>query len=97
MLEDVTAVKEIERKFFLIVGAALISALIGGLFGAAISMLSPEFVADIFGKGTVGIIRYGSAVGAIWGVFLGAAVMTLIIAVSIIANSILRKKENEAK
>lgn len=61
--------------FLIILGGALLSALIGGLFGALIAKLSPEFVDGLFSpKDGANLTRYSAVVGAIWGLFIGAAV-----------------------
>ncbi len=64
------------RYFFYVLGAALLAALVGGLFAAIVALISPEFVKGLFSP-TAGasLTRYAAAVGAIWGVFIGAAVM----------------------
>jgi hypothetical protein len=74
------------RNFLLILAAALLSALIGGLFGAGIAALSPEFVSGLFGPKIENIVRYAAAVGAVWGVFVGAAAMVFGLAVAAAAN-----------
>jgi hypothetical protein len=64
------------RYFLCVLGAALLSALLGGLFAAGIAVLSPEFVQGLFSpsEGT-SLARYAAAVGMIWGLFLGTGVM----------------------
>ncbi|MCW5558529.1 MAG: hypothetical protein KIT22_11950 [Verrucomicrobiae bacterium] len=64
------------RYFLYILFAALLSAAVGGCFAFLIGHLSPEFVKNLFSPpdGT-SLPRYAAAVGAIWGVFIGAAVM----------------------
>jgi hypothetical protein len=64
------------RYFFYVLGAALLAALVGGLFASIVALISPEFVKGLFSPpdGT-SIPRYAAAVGAIWGVFIGAGVM----------------------
>ena len=74
------------RNFLLILGAALLSALLGGLFGAGIAALSPELVSGLFSPKTDSIVRYAAAVGAIWGVFIGAGAMVFGLAVAAVAN-----------
>lgn len=69
------AVKTAMGFFFAILGGTLLSALVGGAFGALVATLSPEFVTGLFDKkAEAGIVRYAGAVGMIWGVFIGAAV-----------------------
>jgi len=64
------------RYFFSVLGAALLAAAIGGLFASIVALISPEFVKGLFSPpdGT-SLPRYAAAVGAIWGVFIGAGVM----------------------
>lgn len=89
---------DIDRKFYSIVAASLASAVIGGLFGAGIALLSPSFVSDLFLKeASKGMLRYGAAAGAISGIVLGAAVMTLIIMATILAEGIRNKKRDQAQ
>jgi hypothetical protein len=74
------------RNFFLILGASLLSAVIGGLFGAGIAALSPEFVVGLFGPRIADLVRYAAAVGAVWGVFIGAGAMIFALLVAAVAN-----------
>ena len=61
--------------FVIIVAGSLLSALLGGAFGALVAAISPEFVESLFGaEAGEAIIRYAFAVGMIWGIFIGAAV-----------------------
>jgi hypothetical protein len=83
------------RNFLLILGASLLSAVVGGLFGAAIALLSPEFVSGLFTRNPVGLIRYAAAVGAIWGVFIGAAAMALALWVAATSNRPRAKSKSE--
>lgn len=64
------------RYFFYVLGAAILAATVGGVFASIIALISPEFVKGLFSttEGT-SVPRYAAAVGAIWGVFMGAAVM----------------------
>jgi hypothetical protein len=63
------------RLFGIILGGAVISSILGGLFAMLIALVSPEFVADLFGvKEGVSVSRYAFSVGMIWGLFIGAAV-----------------------
>jgi hypothetical protein len=69
------AVKTAAGFFVIILVGALLSALVGGAFGAFVAKVSPEFVSGLFSqKAEAGIVRYAFAVGMIWGVFIGAAV-----------------------
>ena len=61
--------------FVVMLVGALLSAFLGGAFGALVATVSPEFVSSLFSqKAEEGIVRYAFAVGMIWGVFIGAAV-----------------------
>jgi len=61
--------------FCIILIGSLVSAFLGGAFGALIATISPEFVNELFRpKAEQTIIRYAFAVGMIWGLFIGAAV-----------------------
>lgn len=61
--------------FLVMLAGTLLSALVGGAFGALVATISPEFVTGLFSqKAGEGIVRYAFAVGMIWGVFIGAAV-----------------------
>lgn len=61
--------------FVTILVGALLSAVIGGLFGSLVATVSPDFVAELFRpQATHEIVRYAFAIGMIWGLFIGAAV-----------------------
>ena len=60
--------------FFVVLAGALLSAIVGGTFGAAVAVVSPEFVSGLFNRSEPGVVRYAFAVGMIWGVFIAAAV-----------------------
>lgn len=83
------------RNFLLILAAALVSAVAGGLFGAGIALLSPEFVSGLFRPETGSLMRYAAAVGAIWGLFVGAGAMAFVIGVAAIANWFRPKSRTE--
>jgi hypothetical protein len=69
------AVKGAIWFFVIIVVGSLLSAVIGGMFGALVATISPEFVQGLFGREAgEAVVRYSFAVGMIWGVFIGAAV-----------------------
>lgn len=69
------AVKTAVGFFLIILVGALLSAFVGGAFGALVATISPEFVSSMFShRAAAGIVRYAFAVGMIWGVFIGAAV-----------------------
>ena len=68
-------VKTAIQLFGVVLGGALASAMLGGLFAMVIAMVSPDFVTDLFGvKEGVSASRYAFSVGMIWGLFIGAAV-----------------------
>ncbi len=64
------------RYFLYVLGAALLSAAVGGIFAAVVAMISPEFVKGLFSPPQgASLARYAAAVGMIWGIFIGAGVM----------------------
>lgn len=64
------------RHFLYVLGAAVVASLTGGLFAALVATLSPEFVKGLFmPEAGASLTRYAAAVGAIWGIFIGAGVM----------------------
>jgi hypothetical protein len=64
------------RYFLFVLGAALLSALVGGIFASTVALISPEFVKGLFSPPEgASLPRFAAAVGMIWGVFIGAAVM----------------------
>ncbi|MEK6230582.1 MAG: hypothetical protein N2A42_01900 [Luteolibacter sp.] len=68
-------VKTAIQLFGVVLGGALISAILGGLFAMAIALVSPEFVSGLFSlKEDISAPRYAFSVGMIWGLFIGAAV-----------------------
>ena len=69
------AIKTAMSFFVIILVGSLLSAVVGGAFGALVASISPEFVSGLFNqKAEAGVVRYAFAVGMIWGVFIGAAV-----------------------
>lgn len=69
------AIKTAMGFFLIILVGSLLAAGVGGVFGALVATVSPEFVSSLFShKAEAGIVRYAFAVGMIWGVFIGAAV-----------------------
>jgi uncharacterized membrane protein len=86
---------QVIRNFLLILAAALLSAVIGGLFGAGIAALSPEFVAGLFHPKIESVVRYAAAVGAVWGVFIGAGAMAFVLVVAAIANWFRPERKSE--
>lgn len=68
-------VKTAIQLFGVVLGGALISAILGGLFVMLVAVISPEFVSGLFSlEEGVRIARYAFSVGMIWGLFIGAAV-----------------------
>ena len=83
------------RYFLYIVGGALVSSVLGGLFACAVALVSPEFVATLFGRTIDGsLVRYAAGVGMIWGLFLGTAVMgfSLLLVTLVQIARVIRKK-----
>jgi hypothetical protein len=83
------------RYFLYIVGGALVSSVLGGLFACVVALVSPEFVSTLFGHATHGsLLRYAAGVGMIWGLFLGTAVtgFSLLLVTLIQAARVIRKK-----
>ena len=86
------------RYFIYIVGGALASSALGGIFACVVALISPEFVSTLFGRGMDGsLVRYAAGVGMIWGLFLGTAVMGFSLAlVTLIQIARVIRKKNEA-
>jgi hypothetical protein len=86
------------RYFIYIVAGALISSLLGGLFACVVAFISPEFVKGLFSPPeAASLARYAAAVGMIWGIFLGTAVMgfSLLLVTIVEAVKLLKKKADE--
>src|SRR5438067_9615749 len=86
------------RYFISIVAGALAASVLGGIFACVVAMISPEFVRTLFGPeasaaGT-SLVRYAAAVGMIWGIFLGTAVMafSLLLVTLVHIARLIRKK-----
>lgn len=78
-------VKTAIQLFGVVLGGALLSALLGGLFAMAVAIISPEFVSGLFGvKEGVSVSRYAFSVGMIWGLFIGAAVGGFVCGLSVL-------------
>lgn len=80
---------KIFQSFGLIVVGGLLAGVLGGLFGAGIGWISPEFVADLFlgwikNKEKWDPVRYGTAVGGVVGLFLGVGTMAFSILIATI-------------
>ena len=86
------------RYFFYIVAGALASSVIGGLFAGVVAFISPEFVKGLFSPAAgADLPRYAAAVGMIWGLFLGTAVMafSLLLVTAMQVAKLLKKKSGE--
>jgi hypothetical protein len=86
------------RYFVYIVAGALVSSLLGGLFASLVSFISPEFVKGLFSPPDgAALSRYAAAVGMIWGVFLGTAVMgfSLLLVTVLQVARLLKKKADD--
>ena len=86
------------KYFFCIVAGALASSVIGGLFALVVATISPEFVKGLFSTAAdTNLPRYAAAVGMIWGIFLGTAVMafSLLLVTVVQFAKTLRKKGDE--
>jgi hypothetical protein len=86
------------RYFIYIVVGALASSLLGGLFASVVAVISPEFVKGLFSPpGEASLTRYAAAVGMIWGVFLGTALMgfSLLLVTATQVARVLKKKADE--
>lgn len=87
------------RYFLFIVGAALVSAFLGGVFAAAVAWISPDFVKGWFmppsGSDPV---RFAAALGMIWGLFLGTGVMGFCIIMTTLVTvvKLLKKKSGDS-
>ena len=89
------------RYFVYIVVGALASSALGGIFACVVALVSPEFVASLFGRSTGGsLVRYAAGVGMIWGIFLGTAAMAfslLLVTLVHIARVIKKKNDTHAQ
>jgi hypothetical protein len=86
------------RYFVCIIAGALISSLLGGLFACLVSLVSPEFVKGLFSPPAgASLSRFAAAVGMIWGIFLGTAVMgfSLLLVTAIQIARVLKRKADE--
>jgi hypothetical protein len=64
------------KNFLMMLCAALVSSVLGGLFGAFIAWLSPEWFGGYRHRNDPGgAIRHAAAVGMVFGLFIGAAAM----------------------
>lgn len=85
------------RYFLYIVGAALLSSVLGGVFAAGVAWISPEFVKGWFMPPTGSDpVRFAAAPGMIWVLFLGTGVMGFCILVTTLTTIVkLLKKKTE--
>ncbi len=87
------------RYFIYIVGGALASSAIGGMFACVVALVSPEFVGSLFSRETGGsLVRHAAGVGMIWGVFLGTVAMAfslLLVTLVHIARVIKKKTDTQ--
>jgi hypothetical protein len=68
-------IKSAIQLFGVILGASLLSAVLGGMFAMLIAWVSPEFVGNLFSESKQeSLVRYSFSVGMIWGLFIGAGV-----------------------
>lgn len=91
------------RYFLYIVAGALASSALGGAFACLVAVISPEFVRTLFSPvasdtGT-SLVRYAAAVGMIWGIFLGTAVMAFSLGLVTLVNAarVIRKRADAAE
>ena len=78
-------VKTAIQLFGVVLGGALVSAILGGLFAMLVAVVSPEFVAGLFSlEEDVSIARYAFSVGMIWGLFIGAGVGGFVCGLSVL-------------
>ena len=86
------------RYFLYVLGAALLSAGVGGVFASMVAVISPEFVKGLFSPPDgASLPRYAAAVGMIWGVFIGAGVMAFCLGLVTLAHlaKVFAKKKDE--
>jgi hypothetical protein len=71
---------------------------LGGLFACIVAFISQDFVKGLFSppSGT-NLVRYAAAIGMIWGIFLGTAVMgfSLLLVTALQVTKLLKKKADE--
>ncbi len=88
------------RYFFYIVAGALASSVMGGIFACVIAFISPDFVKGLFSQSAgADLPRYAAAVGIIWGIFLGTAVMafSLLLVTAVQVAKLIKKKSDESR
>jgi hypothetical protein len=88
------------KYFIFIVAGALVSSALGGVFACVVAFVSPEFVKGLFSPPAgSSLVRYAAAMGMIWGLFLGTAVMgfsLLLVTAVQVARLIRRKTDGNA-
>ncbi len=78
-------VKTAIQLFGVVLGGALLSAILGGVFAMIIALVSPEFVSGLFSlEAAVSVSRYAFSVGMIWGLFIGAGVGGFVCGLSVL-------------
>ena len=89
------------RYFLYVLGAALLSAMVGGVFASMVAVISPEFVKGLFSPPDgASLPRYAAAVGMIWGVFIGAGVMAFclgLVTLAHIAKEFTKRKSEDER
>jgi len=88
------------RYFLYVLGAALLSAAVGGVFASLVASISPEFVKGLFSPPDgASLPRYAAAVGMIWGVFIGAGVMGFCLGLVTLTHiaKVFTKKKDESR
>ena len=85
------------RNFLFIVGAALGSSVLGGVFGAIVAVISPEFVRGLASTSPESIVRWAAGMGMIWGLFLGTAVMGFSLLISTLVRLTRALESNRSK
>jgi hypothetical protein len=83
------------RYFLYIVAGAFVSSALGGVFACIVALVSPEFVHILFSRPLEEpLVRYSAAVGMVWGIFLGTAVMafSLLLVTLVTVARVIRKK-----
>ena len=78
-------VKKAVQLFGVVLGGALLSAILGGLFAMIVALISPEFVSGLFSlKDGVSVSRYAISVGMIWELFIGVGVGGFVCGLSVL-------------
>ena len=85
------------RHFLLILGAGIVSSVLGGLFGHIVGYLSPDFALRMAPREVVNAAQYLTAKGAVWGLVLGACAMAFCIFVGALASASAGRREHGAE